>query len=121
MISRTRLKCTRSSIGASTRPRDKGREPNMSVQFGRWNFNGRPGDRDYLEKVKPVIAAYGPDVSGSFSKTSISILYGAFHTTKESRREKQPPVSESRAVNYCIGPLDNRAKAISHVNAFYNI
>ena len=31
----------------------------MSVQFGRWNADGNPVDRDYLEKVKPVIAPYG--------------------------------------------------------------
>ena len=38
----------------------------MSVQFGRWNFDGKPVDRDYLEKVKPVIAPYGPDDGGSY-------------------------------------------------------
>ncbi len=32
----------------------------MSVQFGRWNIDGKPVDRNYLEKVKPVIAPYGP-------------------------------------------------------------
>jgi asparagine synthase (glutamine-hydrolysing) len=80
----------------------------MSVQFGRWNFDGKPVDRDYLQKVKPLIAPYGPDDSGSYSKENISILYRAFHTTKESRRETQPYVTASGAVLTWDGRLDNR-------------
>jgi len=84
----------------------------MSVQFGRWNFDGKPVEWDYLEKVKPVIAPYGPDDSGSYAKTSISILYCAFHITRESRRETQPHVTESGAVITWDGRLDNRAELI---------
>jgi|HubBroStandDraft_2_1064218.scaffolds.fasta_scaffold06507_3 asparagine synthase (glutamine-hydrolysing) len=87
----------------------------MSVQFGRWNLDGKPVDRDYLEKVKPIIAPYGPDDGGSYSKTNISILYRAFHTTKESRRETQPHVTESGAVITWDGRLDNRAELIRHL------
>jgi len=84
----------------------------MSVQFGRWNTDGKPVDRDYIERVKPVIAPYGPDDGGSYSKASISILYRAFHTTKESRHEVQPHVTESGAVITWDGRLDNRAELI---------
>jgi asparagine synthase (glutamine-hydrolysing) len=84
----------------------------MSVQFGKWNFEGKPVDRDYLEKVKPVIAPYGPDDSGFYSKTNITIVYRAFHTTKESRRETQPHVTELGAVITWDGRLDNRAELI---------
>ena len=84
----------------------------MSVQFGRWNFDGKPVDRDYLEKVKPVIALYGPDDGGSFAKTNVSILYRAFHTTKESRREVQPYVMASGAILTWDGRLDNRTELI---------
>jgi asparagine synthase (glutamine-hydrolysing) len=84
----------------------------MSVQFGRWNFDGKPVDRDYLEKARASIAPYGPDVAGSYAKNNISILYHAFHTTKESRRETQPHISESGAVITWDGRLDNRAELI---------
>jgi asparagine synthase (glutamine-hydrolysing) len=84
----------------------------MSVQFGRWNFDGQSVDRDYLEKVKPIITPYGPDDSGSYSNTNISILYRAFHTTKESRREAQPHLTPSGAVITWDGRLDNRAELI---------
>jgi asparagine synthase (glutamine-hydrolysing) len=88
----------------------------MSVQFGRWNFDGKPVDRDYLEKAKASIAPYGPDDAGSYSKNNISILYHAFHTTKESRRETQPHISESGAVITWDGRLDNRAELIRRLS-----
>ncbi len=87
----------------------------MSVQFGRWNLDGKPVDMDYLEKVKSVIDPYGPDDSGSYAKTGITILYRAFHTTKESRRETQPRVTESGAVIAWDGRLDNRAELIRYL------
>jgi len=84
----------------------------MSVQFGRWNFDGKPVGSDYLEKVKPLLAPYGPDDAGSYSKHNISILYHAFHTTKESRREAQPHVTSSGATLTWDGRLDNRAELL---------
>ncbi len=84
----------------------------MSIQFGRWNFDGRPVDRDYLKKVSPLIAPYGPDDAGSYSKENISILYRAFHTTKESRREAQPHLTPAGAILTWDGRLDNRAELI---------
>jgi hypothetical protein len=61
----------------------------MSVEFGRWNFEGPPPTRDYIEKVRATLAPYGPDSNESYSNGGIQVLYDAFHTTKESRREKQ--------------------------------
>ena len=58
----------------------------MSVQFGRWNLDGKPVDPAYLEKVRGAVARYGPDDEGSYTKQDIAVLYRAFHTTKESRR-----------------------------------
>ena len=46
----------------------------MSVQFGRWNLDGKPLDPDYLENVKSVIAQYGPDGGASYTKADIGIL-----------------------------------------------
>jgi asparagine synthase (glutamine-hydrolysing) len=84
----------------------------MSVQFGRWNFDGKPVDPTYLAKVSPVIAPYGPDEEGAYAIPNLSILYRAFHTTKESRRETQPHVTESGTVITWDGRLDNRAELI---------
>ena len=88
----------------------------MSVQFGRWNFEGGPPAPDYIEKVSAALALYGPDSNESYSKGGISILYRAFHTTKESHREKQPCISPSGAVITWDGRLDNRADLISELH-----
>jgi asparagine synthase (glutamine-hydrolysing) len=90
----------------------------MSVQFGRWNFDGKPVDRDYLAKAKACIAPYGPDDAGSYSKKNVSILYHAFHTTKESRREAQPHVTDSGAILTWDGRLDSRADLIHQLRDF---
>jgi asparagine synthase (glutamine-hydrolysing) len=84
----------------------------MSVQFGRWNWDGKPVDPAHLAKVKPVVAPYGPDDEGIYAVANLSILYRAFHTTKESRRETQPHVCQSGAVITWDGRLDNRAELI---------
>src|SRR5258708_29338086 len=84
----------------------------MSVEFGRWNFDGRPVAPDYFDKVRALIAPCGPDDSGSYCNANVGILYHAFHTTKESRREMQPYVTSSGAVLAWDGRLDNRAEII---------
>jgi asparagine synthase (glutamine-hydrolysing) len=87
----------------------------MSVQFGRWNFEGQPPAPDYIAKVSATLAPYGPDSNESYSKGGLTILYRAFHTTKESRREKQPCISPFGAVITWDGRLDNRADLISEL------
>jgi asparagine synthase (glutamine-hydrolysing) len=87
----------------------------MSVQYGSWNFEGLPPASDYIEKVSTALAPYGPDSNESYSKGGVRILYRAFHTTKESRREKQPHISSSGAVITWDGRLDNRAELIEEL------
>ena len=84
----------------------------MSVQFGRWNLDGRPVDAGYLEKAKAAIAPYGPDDEGSYKNHNVAIVYRAFHTTKESRQERQPHFTMSGAVITWDGRLDNRSELI---------
>ncbi len=87
----------------------------MSVQFGKCNFDGKPVDPDDLEEVRPVLAPFGPDGEGFICKDNFEILYRAFHTTKESRREQQPYISVSGAVITWDGRLDNREELIGQL------
>src|ERR1035437_525960 len=87
----------------------------MSVQFGRWNFEGQPPAPDYIEKVSATLASYGPDGNESYSKGGVRILYRAFHTTKESRREKQPHISSGAVITWDVR-LDNRPELISELS-----
>jgi len=84
----------------------------MSAQFGRWNLDGKEVDQDYLGKVKATLAPYGPDGDSSYSIGNVGMLYCAFCTTPESRREKQPHTTDSGAVITWDGRLDNRAELI---------
>src|SRR5208283_859373 len=84
----------------------------MSVQFGKCNLDGKPVDLQELDRVRAVLAPYGPDAEGSFCKDNAGIIYRAFHTTKESRLEVQPHVGPSGAVVTWDGRLDNRSGLI---------
>ena len=87
----------------------------MSVQFGRWNFEEQPPAQEYIEQLSAALAPYGPDSNESYSKGGVSILYRAFYTTKESRREVQPHICQSGAALTWDGRLDNRADLISEL------
>ncbi len=84
----------------------------MSVHFGKCNFDGQPVDPHDLDEVRPVLAPYGPDLEGHICKDNYGILNRAFHTTKESRNERQPHASRSGAVITWDGRLDNREELI---------
>jgi asparagine synthase (glutamine-hydrolysing) len=92
----------------------------MSVQFGRWSFDGQPPAADYIETVSKTLAPYGPDSNASYSMGALSILYRSFHTTKESRSEVQPLVCPSGAVLTWDGRLDNRDDLISELRDSLN-
>lgn len=90
----------------------------MSVQFGKCNFDGKPVDPRDLDEARPVLAAYGPDGEGYICKNNFGILYRAFHTTREAKRETQPYVSNSGALITWDGRLDNRNDLIERLGGF---
>jgi asparagine synthase (glutamine-hydrolysing) len=87
----------------------------MSVQFGKCSFDGKPVDRQEFDRVRPVLAPYGPDGEGTYCTDNIAILYRAFHTTRESRNEVQPHVTASGLIVTWDGRLDNRNEMVSQL------
>lgn len=85
----------------------------MSVQFGRWHFEGESAAAAYLEKVSSVLSPYGPDGKTTYAKAGVDVLYFAFHSTNESSQEVQPRVLESGAILTWDGRLDNRAELLA--------
>jgi len=85
----------------------------VSVQFGKANFDGKPVDPEDLNKVRPMVEPYGPDAEGYLCRGNFAVLYRAFHTTTECRREVQPYVLGSGAILTWDGRLDNREELIS--------
>jgi asparagine synthase (glutamine-hydrolysing) len=84
----------------------------MSVQFGKWNFAGEPLAPRQVSKIEPLLRGYGPDGTNAYSHLGVSILYGACHSTSESRGEAQPQATKSGAVVTWDGRLDNRTELV---------
>lgn len=85
----------------------------MSVQAGVWNFDGKPVDQRVVQRISESMQQQGPDDEFIYIKGSIALLYRPFHTTRDSRREKQPRVSRRGFVITWDGRLDNRDELIS--------
>jgi asparagine synthase (glutamine-hydrolysing) len=84
----------------------------MSVQAGIWNFDGRPVDHKLLADISESLKHHGPDGESCHVDGSVALLYRPFHTTAESRREKQPYFSHRGFVLTWDGRLDNRDELI---------
>jgi asparagine synthase (glutamine-hydrolysing) len=85
----------------------------MSVQAGIWNFDGRPVDRKLLADISESLKHHGPDGESCHVDGSVALLYRPFHTTAESRREKQPYASHRGFILTWDGRLDNREVLIA--------
>jgi asparagine synthase (glutamine-hydrolysing) len=89
----------------------------MSVQAGIWNFDGRPVDRALLADISESLKHQGPDGESWHVDGSIALLYRPFHTTVESRREKQPYFSHRGFILTWDGRLDNRDELIPELRS----
>ncbi|MCI0626518.1 MAG: asparagine synthase-related protein [Acidobacteria bacterium] len=87
----------------------------MSAQAGVWNFDGAPASREILANISQTISQYGPDGETTYVSGPIGMLYRPFHTTKESRLERQPHVSRCGSVITWDGRLDNRDELIAEL------
>ena len=85
----------------------------MSVQFGRWNFDGQSVDPEYISKVRALLAPYAPDSITICIKGAYFLLHGALHTTVESRDERQPFISAAGTYLTWSGRLDNRSELLA--------
>ena len=80
----------------------------MSVQAGIWNFDGMPVEDKLLATFGGLMKEQGPDGESAYLERSMAMLYRPFHTTAESRREKQPYRSQRGSFFTWDGRLDNR-------------
>jgi asparagine synthase (glutamine-hydrolysing) len=87
----------------------------MSLQFGKFHFKGIPSGGSDLDQARAILARYSPDSEGSYSDGNVEIIHRAFHTTQESRLERQPYISESGAVVTWDGRLDNRNELTAEI------
>lgn len=89
----------------------------MSVQAGVWNFDSRPVDPKQIEAISDFLKQHGPDGESLYLDGSVVLLYRPFHTTAESRREKQPYFSKRGFILTWDGRLDNRPALIADLRS----
>jgi asparagine synthase (glutamine-hydrolysing) len=89
----------------------------MSVQAGIWNFDGRPVDRKLIEHLSESLSQQDPDGESRYVGGSVALLYRPFHTTAESRQEKQPYTSRRGFILTWDGRLDNRKALIADLRS----
>jgi asparagine synthase (glutamine-hydrolysing) len=89
----------------------------MSVQAGIWNFDGRPVDHKLLADMSESLKRQGPDGESCHVDGSVALLYRPFHTTAESRCEKQPYRSPRGFIITWDGRLDNRHALIADLRS----
>jgi asparagine synthase (glutamine-hydrolysing) len=89
----------------------------MSVQAGIWNFDGKPVDPKLLADISESLKHHGPDGESCHIDGSIALLYRPFHTTADSRREKQPYFSRRGFIFTWDGRLDNRDELVPELRS----
>jgi asparagine synthase (glutamine-hydrolysing) len=87
----------------------------MSVQAGVWNYDGKPANRKLVEEFSASLQQQGPDGESLYCKGPVALIYRPFHTTRESRCENQPFVSDRGFVFTWDGRLDSREALIAEL------
>jgi len=77
-----------------------------------WNFDSKPTDPKLIADFSESLTRQGPDGESTYVDGPIALLYRQFHTTAESRREKQPYFSRRGFILTWDGRLDNRDELI---------
>lgn len=88
----------------------------MSSLAGVWNFNGQPVDRGLLERFRLAMGQDASENQHLHTSGSASLIYQAFHTTAESRLERQPYLSPSGLFITWDGRLDNRQDLLAELS-----
>jgi asparagine synthase (glutamine-hydrolysing) len=88
----------------------------MSIQFGIWNFDGRPVDPHFLDAAAECTARYGRDALHSCVRGPFAIFFQSFHTTTQSLEGPQPIEDDSGVILTWDGRLDNRDDLLESLN-----
>jgi asparagine synthase (glutamine-hydrolysing) len=85
----------------------------MSGIAGIYHFETRPVDPWQVTILSQALAERGPDGGNEIISGRVAMVYRAFHTTAESRRESQPMVSVWGHTLCWDGRLDNRDELLA--------
>lgn len=82
----------------------------MSAIGGMIGINGAPVNFERVATLGDALSQYGPDGGCDVRQRSVAMVYRAFHTNRESRKENQPLVDITGCVLAWDGRLDNRSE-----------
>lgn len=88
----------------------------MSAQAGIWNFDEKPFDPRLCVELSELLKQQGPDGEFCYTEESVALIYRPFHTTTESRIEKQPHRSARGFLFTWDGRLDNRDELMAQLH-----
>jgi asparagine synthase (glutamine-hydrolysing) len=84
----------------------------MSVQSGRWTFDGQPADHEFTRRAARLTTKYCPEGETTCLDKPLAMSFQPFQTTEQSRQENQPLVSSAGPVLTWDGRLDNRDELV---------
>jgi asparagine synthase (glutamine-hydrolysing) len=84
----------------------------MSIQFGIWNFDGEPADREFIRGAAVVTAKYAVGEENICVRGPIGMSFQSFDTTNECLHEHQPLTNSAGVMLTWDGRLDNRDELI---------
>lgn len=85
----------------------------MSGILGAWNLDGRPLDKDVLERMAATLAHRGPDGCFFWTDGPVGLAFQQLKVTPESLNETQPLAGPIGAVVVFDGRLDNREELLA--------
>lgn len=87
----------------------------MSVQFGRWNFDGSPTPRAYVGGARTMLAPFGPEGGGEFSQNGVDIITGVFPTIGQAAHCFEPHRTTSGDLLVWSGRLDDGREIVEEL------
>ena len=88
----------------------------MSVQFGKWNFNGIPLDQQYVRSVAQFLKPYGPDQESAYFDEHVALQFHTCFSTGGFTEGRQPYRTPTGNVFMWDGRLDNREELVSDLS-----
>lgn len=85
----------------------------VSSLGGIYHFGGAPVDGQLLTALGEGLIVRGPDGGNEVQSGSVGMSYRVFHTSRESRMERQPVVSPHGCILVWDGRLDNREELLA--------
>ncbi len=80
----------------------------MSIQFGIWNFDGKPADPAYLRRVEMLLEPFAPDGVATVQRGNLALILGSFRTSSRADGLRPIPFAGGKWMLW-DGRIDNPA------------